>query len=199
VTTATPRPRHVPLAHALVPVPHRGLRTMAQIVVGVAFLALLAQVRFEIGQVPITGQTLGVLLLAAAGGLRLGVATVAAYLAVGIAGLPVFSGGGGGLATLSGLTAGYLVGFLVAAACVGAWTDRTGTRDPKVVVAAMLTGTVLIYAFGVAWLARFAPDLATAFAWGVWPFVIGDGLKVAVAAALLPWASRWTARRSAQR
>jgi biotin transport system substrate-specific component len=195
VTTANPRPRHVPLAHALVPVPHRGLRTAVQVVVGVVLLALLAQLRFELGPVPITGQTLGVLLLAAAGGLRLGVATVAAYLAVGIAGAPVFSGGVGGLGTLGGATAGYLVGFLVAAAGVGAWTDRAGTRDARTVVAAMLTGTVTIYAFGVTWLARFAPDLATAFEWGVWPFVIGDVLKVALAAALLPLATRWSARR----
>jgi biotin transport system substrate-specific component len=195
VITANPRTRTTPLAHALVPVPHRGVRTLVQLVLGVAFLTLLAQVRFEIGQVPITGQTLGVLLLAAAGGLRLGVATVAAYLAVGLAGLPVFSGGGGGLATLSGLTGGYLVGFLAAAALVGAWTDRAGTRDARTVVAAMLTGTVVIYTFGVTWLARFAPDLATAFEWGVWPFVIGDLLKVLVAAALLPLVTRLAVRR----
>jgi biotin transport system substrate-specific component len=195
VTTTTARPRTTPLVHALVPVPHRGLRTLLQLVLGVGLLALLAQVRFEIGPVPVTGQTLGVLLLAAAGGLRLGVATVAAYLAVGLAGLPVFSGGAGGLATLSGATAGYLVGFLVAAAVVGAWTDRTGTRDPWSVAAAMLTGTLVIYLFGVAWLTRFAPDLRTALEWGVWPFVAGDLLKVAVATALLPLAHRLAGRR----
>ena len=59
----------------------------------------------------------------------------------------------------------------------------------------MLTGTVIIYAFGVAWLTRFAPGLSTAFEWGVWPFVIGDLLKVGLAAALLPLVTRWTARR----
>jgi len=194
-TTTSARPRPTLLVHALVPVPHRGLRTLVQLVLGVGFLALLAQVRIEIGPVPVTGQTLGVLLLAAAGGLRLGVATVAAYLAVGLAGLPVFSGGGGGLATLSGVTAGYLVGFLVAAAVVGAWTERVGTRDASSVAAVMLTGTVVIYAFGVAWLSRFAPDLATAFAWGVWPFVLGDLVKVGVAVALLPLAARWAGPR----
>jgi biotin transport system substrate-specific component len=193
VTTANPR--SALLVHALVPVQHRALRTVVQLVLGVAFLSLLAQVRIEIGPVPVTGQTLGVLLLAAAGGLRLGVAAVAAYLAVGLAGLPVFAGGAGGLGTLGGLTVGYLVGFLVAAALVGAWTERSGARDATTVAAIMLVGTVVIYVCGVAWLSRFAPDLPTALAWGVWPFVIGDLIKVAVAAALLPLASRWAGGR----
>lgn len=180
-----------PLIHALVPVRHRGLRTALQVALGVAFLALLAQVRIVIGPVPITGQTLGVLLLGAAAGARLGAATTVAYLVVGAAGLPVFSGGGAGLATLTGTTAGYLVGFVVAAALVGALADRGWAADATRAFAAMVLGNVVIYAFGVAWLARFAPDLSTALAWGVWPFLVGDALKVAAATALLPLASRF--------
>ena len=169
-----PTASHPPLLHRLVPVPHRGLRTALQVALGVVFLALLAQVRFEVGPVPITGQTLGVLLLAAAAGARLGVATTVAYLGAGVAGLPVFTGGGAGLATLTGTTAGYLVGFVVAAALVGALAERGWTSSaPR--------------AF---WLAQLAPDLSTAVAWGVTPFLVGDALKVALATALLPLATR---------
>jgi biotin transport system substrate-specific component len=186
---------HPPILHRLVPVPHRGLRTALQVSLGVAFLALLAQVRIEVGPVPITGQTLGVLLLGAAAGARLGVATTLAYLAVGAAGLPVFTGGGAGLATLTGTTAGYLVGFVVAAALVGALAERGWTATAARTLAAMVLGSVVIYTFGVSWLLQFAPDLRTAVAWGVAPFVIGDALKVALATALLPLATRALRRR----
>ena len=191
--TTTTRPRPALLVHALVPLRHPGLRTLVQVALGVAFLAALAQLRLVIGPVPITGQTLGVLLLAAAGGRRLGVATVVAYLGLGLAGLPLFAGGGAGLATLTGATAGYLVGFVVAAALVGAVAERHGTHRALPVAVGMLLGTLVIYAFGVAWLTRFAPDVATAVAWGVAPFVLGDVLKIALATALLPWATRWLA------
>lgn len=185
-----PTASHPPLLHRLVPVPHRGLRTALQVAIGVAFLALLAQVRIEVGPVPITGQTLGVLLLGAAAGARLGVATTLAYLMVGAAGLAVFTGGGAGLATLTGTTAGYLVGFVVAAALVGALAERGWTATAPRAFAAMVLGNAVIYAFGVAWLAQLAPDLTTAIAWGVTPFLVGDALKVAVATALLPLATR---------
>lgn len=185
-----PTVSHPPLLHRLVPVPHRGLRTALQVTLGVAFLALLAQVRVEVGPVPITGQTLGVLLLGAASGARLGVATTLAYLGVGAAGLPVFTGGGAGLATLTGTTAGYLVGFVVAAAVVGALAERGWAATAPRAFATMLLGNGVVYACGVAWLAQLAPDLATAFAWGVAPFLLGDALKVALATALLPLATR---------
>ena len=185
-----PTASHPPLLHRLVPVSHRGLRTALQVAFGVAFLALLAQVRIEVGPVPITGQTLGVLLLGAAAGARLGVATTLAYLAVGAAGLPVFTGGGAGLATLTGTTAGYLVGFVVAAALVGALAERGWTATAPRAFASMVLGNLVIYTLGVAWLAQLAPDLSTAIAWGVTPFLIGDALKVGLATALLPLATR---------
>ena len=181
---------HPPLLHRLVPIPHRGVRTALQVTLGVAFLALLAQVRVEVGPVPITGQTLGVLLLGAAAGARLGVATTLAYLGVGAAGLPVFTGGGAGVATLTGTTAGYLVGFVVAAALVGALAERGWTATAPRAFATMVIGNMVVYACGVAWLSQLAPDLGTAIAWGVTPFLIGDALKVALATALLPLATR---------
>jgi hypothetical protein len=128
MTTARPRPAL--LAHASSPCPPRPAHAgAARRFLGVAFLALLAQVRFEVGPVPITGQTLGVLLLAAAGGRASASPRSSPTSRSALAGLPVFAGGGGGLATSAALTAGYLVGFVVAAALVGAWPSASAPRD----------------------------------------------------------------------
>lgn len=182
------------LVQVLVPVRSPLLRAALQVAVGVAFLALLAQVRIQVGPVPITGQTLGVLLLGAAYGSTLGLATVGAYLVAGGLGAAVFTGGGAGWATLAGPTGGYLLGFPVAAVLVGALAARGWDREPLRAAGAMVAGNVVIYAMGLAWLARFAPDLPTTLAWGLWPFLAGDAVKVALAATLLPLAWRWTGR-----
>lgn len=186
-----------PLIQRIVPIENDALRTTLQIALGIAFLALLAQVRVEIGPVPITGQTLGVLLLGAAYGAGLGAATMVGYLLVGGLGLGVFAGGGAGLSTFTGTTGGYLVGFLAAAILVGYLASRGWDRTHVGTAAAMVIGNVVIYAFGVGWLLQFAPDFATALAWGVTPFVIGDAIKIAIAVALLPWAWRLIGRRDA--
>jgi biotin transport system substrate-specific component len=186
--------RRVPLVDRLLPVPNVLLRTILQVALGVTALALLAQVRIVVGPVPITGQTFAVLLLAGAYGARLGLLSVAAYLALGAAGASVFSGGAGGLAALAGPTGGYLVGFLVAAAVVGTLAQRGWDRSFAGMTAAMGVGTVLIYLCGVTWLTGFAPDLATAMAWGVWPFIVGDVVKLLLAAALVPAAWRYLVR-----
>jgi biotin transport system substrate-specific component len=193
--TRSPLPLSVPLVDHLVPIRRQALRTALQIVLGVVALALLAQVRVQIGPVPITGQTLGVLLIGGAYGATLGVATTLAYLLVGGLGLAVFSGGEAGWAVLAGPTAGYLLAFPFAAALVGAAADRGLTRGPLRTALVMIAGSASIYLVGLAWLDRFAPDLATTLAWGLWPFLAGDALKVALAAAALPGAWRWAGRR----
>jgi biotin transport system substrate-specific component len=172
----------------------RALPFVAAVALGVFFLFALAQLRVQIGPVPVTGQTLGVLLLAAAGGRRFGLSAVAAYLLLGFAGLPLFSGLAGGVATLSGTTVGYLIGFLPAALLVGFIAERFGTARIFPVALAMLAGSLVVYLCGVTGLLRFAPDLATAIAWGVTPFLIGDALKVALATALLPVVTRLLGR-----
>lgn len=191
-------PLAVPLVDHLVPVRRQALRTVLQITLGVALLAALAQVRVQIGPVPITGQTLGVLLVGGAYGATLGGATAVAYLLAGGLGLAVFSGGAAGWAALAGPTAGYLLAFPFAAALVGAASDRGWTRGPLRSAAVMSLATALIYLLGLAWLGRFAPDLGTTLAWGLWPFLAGDAVKIALAAAALPgawrWAHRWTDR-----
>jgi biotin transport system substrate-specific component len=190
MSTGTVRAPFPPLVDRLVPLRQRWLRVAVQVGAGVALLAALAQVRVEIGPVPITGQTLGVLLIAAAYGLRLGTLTVVAYLAVGGLGLGVFSGGGSGLSTLTGTTAGYLFGFVVAAAAVGTLAQRGWDRTLPGMAAAMALGSLLIYACGVANLVRFVPDLSSALAVGVWPFLLGDALKLSLAVVLVPSAHR---------
>ncbi|NBC95436.1 MAG: biotin transporter BioY [Deinococcus-Thermus bacterium] len=189
----------VPLASRAIPIRRTWLRVAVQIVLGVAFLAALAQVRVQIGPVPITGQTLGVLLIGAGYGASMGLATVALYLLSGGLGLAIFSGGEAGWATLAGPTGGYLLGFPLAAALVGWLAQRGWDARPLATAAAMALGNVVIYTLGLAWLARFAPDLPTTLAWGLWPFLAGDAVKIAAAAALLPVAWRLLGGRSRSR
>jgi biotin transport system substrate-specific component len=146
---------------------------------GSAVLAASAQISLPMWPVPATLQTLAVLLLGALGGARMGVASVALYLAEGAAGLPVFANGAGGLAVLAGPTAGYLLGFLPAAwiagqAGQGAW------RQAGVLAAAHL----VLFIPGVAWLAGFV-GLERAAMVGFVLFVPGTLVKTALAFATL--------------
>lgn len=163
----------------------------AIVLCGTAILALAAQVSVPLpfSPVPVTGQTLAVLLLGGALGARLGALTVAAYVVAGAAGLPVFAGGAAGAARLVGPTGGYLVGFIAAAAIVGWAAERGWTTRVTRTIAAMLLGEAAIYAFGLAWLARF-PLPVSLFDAGLLPFVVGDIYKVGVAVALLHPATR---------
>lgn len=163
---------------------------------GVTLIALSAQVRISIppSPVPITGSTLGVLLIAAAYGTRLGTATVTAYAVAGIAGLPVFAGASSGWAVMQGATGGYIVGFIAAALLVGALAERGWDRRPWLTVAAMVAGNAVIYACGVLWLQHFV-GWERVWALGVRPFLVGDAIKIAAAAGLLPVAWRLSDRR----
>ena len=154
-------------------------------------LALCAQVSFYLPftPVPITLQTFAVLLTGAALGSRRGAIAMLVYLAEGAAGLPVFAGGFAGPAALVGPTAGYLWAFPIAAFVVGLLCERRLERSYLTSVLAMLPGTLIIYAFGVSWLAvllHLSP--LKAINAGLVPFIPGDLLKLLVAAALLPTA-----------
>jgi len=145
--------------------------------------------------VPITGQTLMVLLAGAILGSRRGAASQLTYLVEGAAGLPVFAGGTAGVVRIVGPTGGYLIGFIVAAALVGWLYEHGASRRPLMGVGAMLVGNVVIYLLGVIWLTRFVGgDPRVALVQGVLPFIPGDILKSLLAAGVIP-SARWTLGR----
>ena len=123
-------------------------------------------------------------MLAALLGSKRGVLAIIAYLVEGILGLPVFAGGMGP-ATLIGPTGGYLVGFVAVAYVVGRLAEMGWDKRVSTTVAAMLAGEIVLYAFGVCWLAIMT-NIRIALAVGLYPFIVGDILKVVLAAAVLP-------------
>ena len=161
----------------------------AALVLGASLvIALSAQVAIQLpfSPVPITGQTMAVLLVGALLGSRRGALAVLAYIAEGLAGLPVFAGGAAGLARLFGPTGGYLVGFVAAAFLVGRLAERGWDRRFGTTLAAMTLGNLVIYGVGAVWLAVFVGGLSRAWSLGVLPFLPGDAIKIVLAAVLLP-------------
>ena len=160
---------------------------LACVVGGSLFIALSAQVVVPLpfSPVPVTGQTLAVLLTGALLGRVRGTLSVLVYLAQGISGLPVFAGGMGGVLHLVGPTGGYLIGFVPAAFLTGLLAERGWDRGVGPAFAAMLVGNAAIYACGLPWLAQFlGPQRVLAL--GLAPFLPGDLMKLGIAAALLP-------------
>jgi biotin transport system substrate-specific component len=163
------------------------VRDLLLVVGGSLLVALLAQARLPLPftPVPITGQTLGVLLIGALLGARRGAASLLLYLTGGLAGLPVFTGWGSGPGHLLGATGGYLLGFVAAAYIVGWLCERGLERRFRTALVPFLAGTAVIYLCGASWLAAFV-GLQKALALGVLPFLAGDSIKLALAALLLP-------------
>ncbi|GGB16879.1 biotin transporter BioY [Allosediminivita pacifica] len=167
------------------------------VVLGIGFMAAAAQVRVPMWPVPVTMQTFAVLALGAAYGARLGLVTLLGYLALGAAGVQVFTGDSAGLAYMAGPTGGYLVGFAAAAALMGFLARRGWDRSVTRMVAALLMANAVIYAFGLPWMAwLFLADKGAAWVmqWGMVNFLLGDALKLALAAMLLPAAWRLVER-----
>ncbi len=172
-------------------------RTAALVVGGALLTAAAAQLVFRLPwtPVPVTGQTFAVLVVGGALGWQRGAASMALYMMLGAAGLPFYAGGERGWEAATGATAGYLVGFVVAAAAVGHLAQRGQDRRFETSVPAMLAGMAIIYVFGVSWLAiHLSVDSATALELGLVPFVIGDAIKLAVAGLLMPVAWRLAER-----
>jgi biotin transport system substrate-specific component len=169
------------------------LKSAALVVAFSILVAVAAQVVVPLPwtPVPITGQTFAVLLTGALLGSRLGALAMLAYLAEGAAGLPFFKGGAGGAHYLFlSPTTGYLLAFPAAAFVTGLLAERGWDRRFPTAAAAMWLGSLVILAAGWAWLALFYRTAGDAFAAGVAPFLIGDLVKIALAAAALPagWA-----------
>lgn len=159
-------------------------RAAALAVGGALALTLSAKIQVPFIPVPMTLQTLVVLVLGAAFGARLAAATVALYLLEGLLGLPVFAGAVAGPAYMAGPTGGFLLGFLIAAALIGFLAERGWDRSWGRLVAAMTLGHVAIFALGFGWLAvLIGPEKA--FALGVAPFALATIVKTLLAAALI--------------
>ncbi len=135
--------------------------------------------------VPVTGQTFAVLMIAALLGRRRASLCVLAYIIEGAAGLPVFAHARAGLPVLAGPTGGYLVGFLAAAYITGLLAEKGWDRRVWTTVLAMAFGNIAIYIFGLTWLS-YLVGIQKALAVGLYPFVLGDLLKIALAAMILP-------------
>ena len=173
--------------------------TTTGLVIGFALLtAAAAQVEIPLWftPVPITGQTFAVLLSGAALGWHAGAASQGLYLVLGALGLPFFRGGAGGWDIVTGVTGGYLVGFIVAAAVVGYLAEQHRDRAVWTAVPVFAVGSLVIYAFGVPWLAvSLGVSGAEALRLGLVPFIVGDLIKIVLAGLALPVAWRLVDRR----
>ena len=163
------------------------------VVGGIGFISLLAQISLPVpgSPVPVTGQTLAVLLIGTTYGARLGFITFASYLLAGIAGAPIFApsatSANHGLDRIVGATGGYLVGMLVASFVLGYLADRKADQKFRTSFPALLLGDLVIFTFGLAWLhASLDMTWAATIKAGLTPFILGEALKIAITATSLP-------------
>ena len=166
------------------------ISTIFLVIFGTVLLTISAKINIPLIPVPTTFQTMVVAIIAAAFGWRIGVATVALYLAQGAMGLPVFALGGGS-AYLMGPTGGFLLGFLPAAYIIGKLADMGASKNFFSLFLAMIIGDIVIFAFGFTWLLALAGSVtwldqanlfSSAYAIAIEPFIIWDILKMALAA-----------------
>jgi biotin transport system substrate-specific component len=171
------------------------------VVAGAVVVALLAKVSFFIGPVPITGQTLGVIVVGAALGARRGAASLTAYMLAGLAGAPVFAGLTAGPAYVLAPSFGFVLGFIPAAFVAGWFAERAWDRTPWLAFTGFVAASVIPFVIGVPYLALMLATvldqpitLASVLDAGVWPFIVPGLIKAAFAALLVPGA--WLAVRA---
>ncbi|MFT3798861.1 biotin transporter BioY [Microbacterium sp.] len=174
------------------------------VVAGAAFVCLLAQVEIPLWPVPITGQTLAVVVVGAALGARRGAAALITYLLAGLAGLPVFAGFTGSIAAVAKPSFGFVIGFVFAAYVAGWFAERAWDRKPVLAFVGFVAASAIPFAFGIPYLAFILNvvgggsfGIAEILDLGLWPFVVGGLVKAAVAALLIPAA--WAGVRAVDR
>ena len=161
----------------------------ALVVLGIAVLAVAAKIKVPMWPVPITMGTFAVLSIGAAYGARLGLVTIFGYMLIGALGFDVFAGSSAevfGFEYMQGGTAGYLVGYVLATILLGVLARMGWDRSAPKMAVAMLLGNALIYIPGLIWLGMFYGWDKPILAWGLTPFLVGDVVKLALAAALFP-------------
>ncbi len=171
-------------------------RTLASDIVlvlgGTALVAALAQVAIPLWPVPVTGQTLAVLIVGASLGAARGAASLGLYALLGGLGLPIFSDTESGWSVIAGPTGGYIIGFILAAAIVGWAAEQQWDRGWLKAAITFVGGSLVVFAVGLPWLALslgqlgLPNDLGSVLASGFVPFIIGGLIKAGIAAALLP-------------
>jgi biotin transport system substrate-specific component len=167
-------------------VPGTRVRDVLLVVGGAVLTGLLAQVAIPVAgsPVPVTGQTFAALTVGAALGWQRGAASLALYMVAGMAGMPWYADGGSGYGFPS---FGYVIGFVFAAGIVGALASRGGDRSPLRTIGTMLVGNAVVYLFGLAYLMYdLNLDLASAWEIGMKNYLLGDALKILLAAGCLP-------------
>ncbi len=172
-------------------------KQVLMVLVGIMVLAVAAKIRIPMWPVPITMGTFAVLSIGAAYGPRLGLATILGYMIVGALGFDVFAGSSAetfGLEYMMGGTGGYLVGYVLATLALGLLARRGWDRSVMWMALAMLIGNALIYVPGLAWLGQLYGWDKPILAWGLTPFLLGDALKLMLAAAVLPLAWKLVGR-----
>ncbi len=181
---------------------------IALVVAGATFVAALAQVEVPLWPVPVTGQTLAVVVVGAALGARRGAAALVTYLLAGLAGVPVFAGFTGTIAAVAKPSFGFIIGFVFAAFVAGWFAERAWDRRPILAFVGFAAASVIPFLFGVPYLAFILNvvlgqglSVDAILAAGVTPFIVGGVVKAALAALLVPaaWAGVRAVERHAQR
>jgi biotin transport system substrate-specific component len=161
------------------------LAVVLKVLFATSILTISAKISIPFPFVPLTGQTLGVLVIALSFGAKIATSAVALYIFEGVAGLPVFAESSFGLAVLLGSSGGYLFGFLVAAFFIGYHADKGCLTSFSKTLLATLGGMAIIYAFGLAQLALFVPANKVLI-FGLYPFLLGEIVKIALATLIIP-------------
>ena len=173
------------------------VKQVFMVLAGIALLAIAAKIKLPMWPVPITMGTFAVLGLGAAYGPRMGLITILGYMIVGALGVDVFAGSSAekyGLTYMMGGTGGYLLGYVLATLALGLLARRGWDRSVLWMALAMLIGNALIYLPGLAWLGQLYGWDKPILAWGLTPFLVGDALKLGLAAMILPAAWKWVGR-----
>jgi len=174
------------------------------VVAGATVVALLAQVEVPLWPVPITGQTLAVVVVGAALGARRGAAALVTYLLAGLGGLPVFAGFTGTVAAVAKPSFGFVIGFVFAAFVAGWFAERAWDRRPLLAFAGFVAASAIPFVFGIPYMAFIlnvvgggAFGIGEILQFGLWPFIVGGLIKAALAALLIPAA--WAGVRAVDR